>query len=395
MKKSVLFGTMVTAAAVAQPWTPLFNGKNLDGWRRCNGEARYTVENGEIVGRTVDGSPNSFLCTDREFGDFVFEAEVKVDPRLNSGFQIRSHRYAQATEVRTYNRGWRTRTHEAGRVHGYQVEIASEASNASGGIYDEGRRGWLDNVHCGAFKDNQWNAYRIEARGVSVKTWVNGVACADMVDPVDLSGFIALQVHAYKGPHPAEVRWRNLRIQDLGRSSWKPVDVARWKLDGGGRVERVDGAWRLTQVAAEKPKRGLLLSDREYADFTMRLKYKITRGNSGVFYRVGDVNQRGDLGYEIEVDPTRDLGGFQEPGKRGWILHGKPEDFTANYRPNDWNEMTIHAQGGRHVIHVNGLKTAEFKNDPGRTAGRIALQLNGREDLEVFYKDIEMLEAAK
>jgi hypothetical protein len=173
------------------------------------------------VGTTAEGSPNSFLCTDREYGDFVLELETKTDPLLNSGIQIRSHRYAADTAVHT-NDGKKVseRKHPAGRVYGYQVEVANEKSGASGGIYDEARRGWLHNTSSDpaasrAFKDNQWNHYRIEARGNRIRTWVNGVACADLTDAADGSGFIALQVHSYKGEKPAQVRWRNIRIREL------------------------------------------------------------------------------------------------------------------------------------------------------------------------------------
>jgi hypothetical protein len=199
---------------------PLFDGKTLKGWTQCNGTAKYIVEDGAIVGTTVEGSPNSFLCTDKEYGDFVLEFETRTDPALNSGVQIRSHRYAAETAVQT-NNGKQTieRKHPAGRVYGYQVEIATAKSGTSGGIYDEARRGWLDNPSskrecAAAFKDNEWNHYRISAIGNRIRTWVNGAECANLVDSMDRSGFIALQVHSFKGERPAQVRWRNIRITE-------------------------------------------------------------------------------------------------------------------------------------------------------------------------------------
>ncbi len=391
----LIFLTFLLYSPLAAQWKPLFNGRDLAGWKQCNGKASYRVEGGEIVGGTVDGSPNSFLCTDRDYGDFILEFETKNDPALNSGVQIRSHRYAAETEVTTVNRGERRVKHPAGRVHGYQVEVANEQGGASGGIYDEARRGWLHQTACGGYKDNEWNRYRVEARGDSIKTWVNDKACADVVDSMDLTGFLALQVHAFKGPHPTEVRWRNIRIQDLGKSVWKPFPGG-WSHSGGGKVEKQkDGSIRLSAEAAKKEQRGFQLSDRELEDFTVRLKYKITRGNSGVFYRMGDPDMRGDLGYEIEVDATRDLGGFQAPGTRGWLQHTSDGMFQSHFREGDWNEMVISAHGRRHTIHVNGIKTADFPDDPGRTKGKVALQLNTRQDLEVFYKDIEILETPR
>jgi len=174
-----------------------------------------------IVGTTAEGSPNSFLCTKKSYGDFILEFEVKVDPELNSGVQIRSHRYEKETEVEVDSgRGIVKRKQPAGRVYGYQVEISNEKSGASGGIYDEARRGWLQNVAndpvaSKALKDNQWNKYRVEARGNTIKTWINGVPCVNLTDDADKEGFIGLQVHSFKGEKPAQVRWRNIRIQEL------------------------------------------------------------------------------------------------------------------------------------------------------------------------------------
>ncbi|MCK4960192.1 MAG: DUF1080 domain-containing protein, partial [Planctomycetes bacterium] len=92
----------------------------------------------------------------------------------------------------------------------------------TGGIYDEGRRGWLNNLAHNeaarnAFKPGEWNHFRIEAIGDSIKTWVNGVPAADLKDDMTPSGLIALQVHGTKEKDPHSVMWRNIRIQDLSR----------------------------------------------------------------------------------------------------------------------------------------------------------------------------------
>ncbi|MBM3735936.1 MAG: DUF1080 domain-containing protein [Acidobacteria bacterium] len=394
---------LAAAAAAAQDLKPLFDGKTLKGWHQCNGKATYSVEKGEIVGRTVEGSPNSFLCTDREYGDFVLELETKTDPVLNSGIQIRSHKYATDQEVITENKGSRRVRHPAGRIHGYQVEIANEASGSSGGIYDEARRGWVANIATDpaaskAFKDNQWNKYRIEARGDRIRTWVNGVPAADLTDSMDLTGYIALQVHSFKGPHPAEVRWRNVRLADLGKHQWRRIfdgsTLKGWKVDGGGEWKATDGALYGKQPGGTGP-RGLLISEAEYADFTLRLKYKITQGNSGVFFRMASPPSAKEMGFEVEVDPARDAGGLQAPGTRGWLQHTGPVEQTPFYRAGDWNEMTVSAHGRRIVVHVNGKQASQSLDDPGRLTGHLALQLNPRTALEVWYKDIDILEKAR
>ena len=207
-------------------WVDLFDGETLNGWVQRGGQARYSVADGIIVGETVLNTPNSFLCTEKDYGDFILEVGFIVDEQLNSGIQIRSESRPD---------------YKDGRVHGYQVEIdpslkpytktpknlladgseapADESRSWSGGIYDEGRRGWLNNLTKNeparrAFKRGEWNRYRVEAIGDSIKTWVNGVPAADLTDDMTPKGFIALQVHGSKTAG-LKVKWRNIRIQVL------------------------------------------------------------------------------------------------------------------------------------------------------------------------------------
>jgi 3-keto-disaccharide hydrolase len=186
-------------------FVPLFDGKTLNGFVQRGGKATYRVEDGAVVGTTVLNTPNSFLCTDRDYANFILELEFKVDSRMNSGVQIRSQ------SLDSYNKG---------RVHGYQVEIDPSERAWTGGIYDEGRRGWLykldknDSARA-AFKQNEWNKFRVVCDGDSIKTWINGVPAADLHDSMTPTGFIALQVHGTKVETPMEVRWRNIRIKTL------------------------------------------------------------------------------------------------------------------------------------------------------------------------------------
>ncbi|HSH96001.1 MAG TPA: DUF1080 domain-containing protein [Roseimicrobium sp.] len=197
---------------------PLFNGKDLTGWVQHGGKALYRVENGEIVGTTVPNTPNSFLCTARDYTNFIFEVDFKVDPRMNSGIQIRSQVFEKETVLQLKDK---TIKIPADRVHGYQVEIDPSKRAWSGGIYDEGRRGWLFDLKDKpdaqkAFKQGEWNHYRVECRGDSIKTWINGVPAADLKDGMTPAGLIALQVHGIgKKEDVMEVRWRNVRLQEL------------------------------------------------------------------------------------------------------------------------------------------------------------------------------------
>ncbi len=211
---------LVASSALAQDgWKPLFDGKSLDGWSVKSGYATYSIEDGGVIaGKTAEGSGNSFLCTDRKYGDFELQFEVKVDDGLNSGVQIRS-KLKNVDAKKSYG----------GRVHGPQVEIES-APGQAGYVYGEATgRGWLSpepkskdksvNEHS-LMKNGQWNQFRVIAKGPSIKTFINGTEVADLTDEeiykTHPKGLIGLQVHGIKkGTGPFEVRWRNLRIKPL------------------------------------------------------------------------------------------------------------------------------------------------------------------------------------
>ncbi|MFG0285825.1 MAG: DUF1080 domain-containing protein [Phycisphaerales bacterium JB039] len=187
----------------------LFDGRSLDGWVQRGGEAVYFVEDGAIVGETRPNQPNSFLCTARTYRDFDLELEFLIDPELNSGIQIRS-----------------LSRDEGGReiVYGYQVEIDPSERGWTAGIYDESRRGWLypldDNPAAReAFRPGDWNHLRILAEGPHIRTWLNGIPAADLTDDMTPEGFIGLQVHGVGArTEPLQVRWRNIRLRELGGS---------------------------------------------------------------------------------------------------------------------------------------------------------------------------------
>ena len=201
-----------TGLADDRGWVSLFDGKTLDGWKVNGGTARYAVEDGAVVGTTVEGSPNTFLCKG-DYEDFVLELEVQCDPRLNSGVQVRSHVYGKDDPDPKNAR-------RAGVVYGPQCEVARHDTGTAGRFYDEGRRGmWLDEIKPeakDAFNDDGWNHYRIVVQGKRYRSWVNGVSASDFTDDVDERGFVGLQVHGIpKGEGPYRVRWRNVRIREL------------------------------------------------------------------------------------------------------------------------------------------------------------------------------------
>jgi hypothetical protein len=198
----------------------IFNGKNLDGWTQKNGTASYRIEKGAIIGKTMEGSPNSFLCTDKLYGDFELQFEVKlINDELNSGVQIRS-------QTKELNDKEKSRGDKFGRVNGPQVEIEAtkEKGAESGYVYGEAIGGWMTPkeklIPHKNFKNGKWNKYRILAKGPVIKTWVNGNQVSDLKDEEKYKshskGFIGLQVHSIKkGTGPYEVAWRNIKIKEL------------------------------------------------------------------------------------------------------------------------------------------------------------------------------------
>ncbi len=199
--------TVEAGAAGNGEWTTLFEGESVDAWPKHGGAATYRVEDGAIVGTSAPNSQNAFLCTNETFGDFELEFETMVHDSLNSGVQIRSH-------VRP----------EGDRVYGPQVEIeAGGAEGAeSGYIYGEALdTGWLTPAeelqpHT-AFRDGEWNAYRVVAEGPRIRTWINGEPIADLTNEDVYAdhreGLICLQVHGVGDVGPWEVSWRNVRIR--------------------------------------------------------------------------------------------------------------------------------------------------------------------------------------
>jgi len=215
-----------TLAQREAKWVTLFDGKTLDGWTQLNGTATYKVKNGTIVGRTAEGSPNSFLCTNKHYGNFELEFEVKCDTGLNSGVQIRS---LQKTAQTGEPKGRKSKRDQDGRVFGPQVEIEASPGQA-GYVYGEATGlGWLSpaprskdpevNQHS-IFKNGQWNQFRVIADGPRFQTFINGTKVADLVHEemykTHPRGFIGLQVHGIgKDKGPFQVAWRNIRIREL------------------------------------------------------------------------------------------------------------------------------------------------------------------------------------
>lgn len=268
---SVLFLFTTSLVYGQAAWQPLFDGKSFEGWTQVGGTAKYRIERGAIVGTTVPDSPNSFLRTERTYGNFILELEFKVDEGLNSGVQFRSiisegvvrgYQYEIDPARKTMYSALPANRDAAGAV----IAPGTAPRSWTGGVYDEKRRGWIgDLTHNpkarAAFKPGKWNKMRVEARRDLIKTWINGVEAATVVDFMTPQGFIALQVHAVPEYKKMEIAWRNIRIMDLGdnpvegdcpdlnQGEWMDAatgylaQIYRDKLTGTYRVNLSDEPW--------------------------------------------------------------------------------------------------------------------------------------------------------
>lgn len=200
--------------------TPLLPDEGLDGWTLVSGHATIEYADDVLRGHQA-GNRNAFLMSERTWGDFILEGEVRIESGGNSGWQIRS--------------GIDDPKNTGSRLRGYQIEVETTDRRWSGGIYEEGLRGWLDPLSNdeaarSAFKIGEWNRYRIEAEGIHLRSWVNGVPCGDLLDLARLEGHLAFQIHTGS----CDVRWRNLEITDLGRSRF--MSKGDWEI-----IEDFDG----------------------------------------------------------------------------------------------------------------------------------------------------------
>ncbi|MCF7957025.1 MAG: DUF1080 domain-containing protein [Phycisphaerae bacterium] len=389
-----------TCGCSTPPWENLFNGKDLTGWEQKNGKAKYEAVDGMIVGSTVASTPNSFLCTQKLYGDFILEYDMKCEVGLNSGVQIRSN------SLDSYSKG---------RVHGYQVECDTSNRKYSAGIYDEARRGWLYTLKENkkgqdAFKNGQWNKFRVEAIGSSIRTFLNGVPCANLNDSMTPEGLIALQVHSVgknKAMVGKTVSWKNIRIitKEPQKYATKKVSISLvdmdptpntltdkekkegWKLlwDGkttrGWRGAKMDGfpakGWVIkngelavhASGGGESAYGGDIVTEKGYRNFELSVDFKLSKGaNSGIKYFVDTGLNKGQgsaIGCEFQILDDQN----HPDAKLGWnvgsrtvaslydlmIAKDKRMSMTG------WNNARVVVKGA-HVEHwLNHIKVLEYE----------------------------------
>ncbi len=392
----LLLLTLLASTAIGQEpevgFTNLFNGKNLDGWTQLNGTATYRVEGDTIVGKTNEGSPNSFLCTDKHCGDFELQFDVKVDPQLNSGVQIRSQTQDDSP---------------TGRVNGPQVEISLD--KMAGYIYGESAGGWMtpdaDRQPHDTFIDGQWNSYRIVAYRDQIQTWINGQQISNLTHPEKYQshpkGFIGLQVHGIgAGQGPYEVRWKNIKLRDL--SEFQPIyngkDLSGWDTTGNW-IPQDDGSLLIQPREGEKGWTrydAYLFTQKKYKDFVLDLEYAYPPGgNSGVYFRVGDKSDPVGKGIEVQIlDSSKKEGALSSHDHGGIVSTNAAASKNMSRSPGEFNRMVVTNIGTHCRVELNGeqivdvdLSTTPVKDRP--LEGYIGLQDHGQPN-DIRFRNIRI-----
>jgi len=396
----------ISAYAGDGGWQKLFNGKNLDGWKVLNGTAEFKVEKDMIVGSSKVNTPNTFLATEKQYDNFILEYEVKVEGGLNSGVQIRSNSLPD---------------YRNGVVHGYQVEIDPSKRAWTGGIYDESRRGWLYNLECNpaakkAYKNDEWNKFRVEAIGNNIRVWVNGIPTADLIDEMTPKGFIALQVHSVgddKSREGLKVYFKNIKIKTDGLAGAKSPAANKipqvsylnnilterekkegWQLlwdgktfDGwmGSKTETIpekgwqikDGLLQVISSGGYETRNGDIVTKKAFKNFELEVDFKLTKGaNSGIKYFVQPGVNKGEgseIGCEFQilddsvhpdaklgVDGNRTLSSLYDLITANALYYNPNETTSKRVNQYDWNRAKIVVEGNHVTHYLNGIKVVEY-----------------------------------
>jgi hypothetical protein len=367
------------------------------------------VENGEVIGVSKTNTPNTFMATREVYGDFILEYEMKMDPGLNSGVQFRS--------VALQPDGTR-------RVNGYQVECDDDESRPwAGGIYEEAARGWLYPMayNMGAARANRrgaWNRFRVEAVGSTIRTYINGVNFANLVDDRRSEGFIALQVHGIGDEaelEGKEIRWKNIRILTVEPEKYMLSDVelspevsyldntltpaemaAGWKLLWDGKTSKgwrgatldkfPEKGWTMKDGilsveksdGGESTNGGDIVTVKKSENFILEVDFRITRGaNSGIKYFVDPDLNTGEgsaIGCEYQIlddenhpdakmgiSGNRTLASLYDLIQADALLHGMDNNPKRFNGVGTWNRARIEVRGQKVAHYLNGIKVVEYE----------------------------------
>ena len=376
-------------------WVELFNGKDLTGWEKIGGNASYEVVNGEIVGISAankfpptdpleraklkfeDFPTNTFLMSKKAYSDFVVELELKVGD-MNGGIQFRSNSDPEYFD---------------GLFYGYQCEVDPSERAWSAGIYDEMGRAWLYPAMFNpeaqkAFKSNSWNQYRIECIGNNIRTWLNGIPVAHLIDDVHPKGHFGLQVHFTFNEEQVgeQIYWRNIRIktrnfapaplEDMFIANYIPNDLSEaeaaqgWKLlfdgestadlKGSNSGEFPIKGWEITDrmLAGTSDGEQAITRD-QFEAFDLQFEFKTTAGTEGSIAYFSGSNTPGLEYLILHNDSIVDS--ERSSSVKGLIPAKKVRKHPGAVNPSSWNRGRIVAYPDGKVEHwLNGEKVFDY-----------------------------------
>jgi len=398
MRRTLLLGWLVVTAlgagrlsAGTPDWVWLFNGKDLTGWQVIGSGGRWTVQDGAIVGESRDEKCEQYgyLVTERRFRDFVLHVRFRCISG-NSGIQFRS------------------RIQPDGQITGYQADPYPGHPGVTGALHEQGGRLQLRRGRLAAEKalvKDGWNDYEIAAIGNHIIFWLNGEKVMDYRDRHAKPGAGVIGFEVHKGLF-TKVLWKDIRILELPRPvEFEPLfnrlDLAGWKPIG-------DADWSVVDRAIRGVTRGggfgWLVSDRQYADFVLRLRFRWLAGNSGVQFRSRVVGTMVH-GYQADIDPDRPrwTGMLYDEGFRGKLVEADPQ-IDRIFKRDGWNDYEISAIGNHIMLFINGVKAVDFrdplldpklppaKRDPHHQRGIIALQVHSGPKVHLEWKDLRILD---
>jgi Domain of Unknown Function (DUF1080) len=182
-------------------WAPLFNGKDLSGWKK-NGDEKWVVDQGTILCEST-ANKYGYLSTEKTYKNFVLRLKFKGEAEGNSGVFIHSRITGMDPE-------------HGPDIEGMQVEVDPGKGKHTGGLYESGGRGWVamptpegEN----ALKPGEWNDLEVSVQGAHIVTNLNGVTVVDYTDPLPkfADGVIALQIHTGGG---VKMRWKDIQVKE-------------------------------------------------------------------------------------------------------------------------------------------------------------------------------------
>ncbi|HRZ99639.1 MAG TPA: DUF1080 domain-containing protein, partial [Candidatus Paceibacterota bacterium] len=375
---AILFASCLPAFAAAPPgFTPLFNGKDLSGWRggdtfdhrklmampeaeRAQQIEKWTQSMREhwraIDGELVNDGHGAYATTEKDYGDFELLVDYRTVPKADSGIYLRGVPQVQIwdyTEAAKFSIG---------------------ANKGSGGLWNnsEGAPG-KDPLVLADKPFGEWNSFRILMVGSRVSIWLNGKLVVDHArmenyydrkTPIPTKGPIQLQTHG------GEIRWRNIYLREIGspeaneilrrhdRQGYETVfngkDFTGWAgpLDN---YEIIDGA-----VRCKREKGGTIYTQAEYADFSVRLEFQLpSGGNNGLAIRypgAGDTAYDGMCELQVLDDHYEKATGDKiDPRQAHGSAYGMVAAHRGYHRPvGEWNFQEVTVKGSKIKVELNG-----------------------------------------